>query len=149
MLRRVGTVLALVFAVLLGGVLFWPDGSLVNRAVVEVYVVLLNAGVPPSVRPEHYGAALNVVAFVPLGWLGVAWLRRRVLVVVAVLAAFSTSVELLQLLPFLHRDATPLDVACNTAGALLGALLGSLVRDEPAVDEPVDEGRDVGRHDLG
>ncbi len=46
MLRRVGTVLALVFAVLLGGVLFWPDGSLVNRGVVEVYVVLLDAGVP-------------------------------------------------------------------------------------------------------
>ncbi len=81
MLRRVGTVLALVFAVLLGGVLFWPDGSLVNRGVVEVYVVLLDAGVPPAVRPEHYGAALNVVAFVPLGWLGVAWLRRRVAVV--------------------------------------------------------------------
>ncbi len=149
MLRRVGTVLALIFAVLLGGVLLWPDGSLVNRAVVELYVVLLNAGVPSSVRPEHYAAALNVVAFVPLGWLGVAWLRRQVVVVVAVLAGLSASVEALQLLPFLHRQPTLLDVVCNTAGALVGALAGSLVRGEPAVDELVDEGHDVGRHDLG
>lgn len=149
MLRRTGTVLALVFAVLLGGVLFWPDGSLVNDGVVRLYVVLLHAGVPPSVRPEDYGAALNVLAFVPLGWLGVAWLRQRVLVVVLVLAAFSSTVELLQLLPFLHREATLLDVACNTAGALLGALAGSRVRDEPAGDELVDERRDVGGHDLG
>lgn len=149
MLRRVGTVLALVFAVLLGGVLLWPDGSLVNRGVVELYVVLLDAGVPSSVRPEHYAAALNVVAFVPLGWLGVAWLRRRVVVVVAALAGLSATVEALQLLPFLHRETTLLDVVCNTAGAVLGALAGSLVRDEPPVDELVDEGHDVGRHDLG
>ncbi|MBM6399149.1 VanZ family protein [Phycicoccus sonneratiae] len=149
MLRRVATVLALVFAVLLGGVLLWPDGSLVNRAVVEVYVVLLHAGVPSSVRPEHYAAALNVLAFVPLGWLGVAWLRRRVPVVVLALGGLSAAVEAVQLLPVLHREATLLDVACNTAGALLGALAGSLVREQPTGEELVDEGRDVGGDHLG
>ncbi len=148
--HRLGTVLAALLGVALGTVLLWPDGALVNRGVVAVYVFMLyRVGVPAWVGPEHYAAALNVLALVPFGWLGVVWLRRRVVLVVAVLGGASVLVETLQLLPVLHRQASLLDVACNTGGALLGALAGSLVvRHEAAGDELVDEGSHVGRDDL-
>lgn len=145
--RRPGTGVAVVLAVLLVPVLLWPDGEAVRRVVVDGYVVLLERGMPPAVRPEHYAAVLNVLAFVPLGWLGVAALRRRVATTVLVLAGASALVELVQLLPVLDREASLLDVACNTAGAALGALAASRVREDPRRDEVVDEaGHVVGDH---
>ena len=130
--------------------MLWPDGALVNRGVVAVYVFMLHrVGAPGWIGPEDYAAALNVLVLVPFGWLGVVWLRRRAVVVVAVLGGASVVVETVQLLPVLHRQASLLDVACNTGGALLGAIAGSLVvRHEAARDEPVDEGPHVGRDDL-
>ncbi len=147
MARRLTTALAVVLAVALGLVLLWPDGWVVNRAVVDVYVFFLERGMPQAVTPDHYAAALNVIAFVPFGWLGVAWLRRRPWVVVAALAAVSTLVELVQLWPALHRESSPLDVLLNVCGAAAGALLGSLATrggrpedlQDPGRDEPVDE----------
>ncbi len=153
--RRVGTVLAVVLAIALGALLLWPDGWMVNRLVVRVYVVLLDLGVPPSVRPEHYAAALNVLVFVPLGWLGVSALRRPAWLVVAVLAGASAVVETVQLWPGLGREASLFDVACNTLGAGLGALAASAAArrrpgDEHAGgDEALDERRHPGRDELG
>ncbi len=145
MARRAGTALALVLAVLLGVGLLWPDGAVVNRAVVRVYVVLHRAGVPDGVGPPAYAAVLNVLAFVPLAWLGVVALGWRVRTVVGLLSAASVTVELLQLLPVLDREPSLLDVACNSAGALVGALVGSRVaREHPRVEELVEERRDVG-----
>ncbi len=152
MARRLTTTLAVVLAVGLGLVLLWPDGWVVNRLVVDVYVFFLARGMPQAVTPEHYAAALNVLAFVPFGWLGVVGLRRRPWVVVAALAAVSMLVESVQLWPALHRDASPLDVVLNVTGAVVGALAGSLAirrsgrggdREDAGRDEPVDEGGDA------
>lgn len=137
--RRLGTAVAAVLALLLALVLLWPDGYVVNRAVVRVYVFFLERGMPQAVTPEHYATLLNVLAFVPLGWLGVAALRRRIVTTVLVLGGLSALVELVQLLPLLGREASVLDVVCNTGGALLGAVLGSLTRHEPRRDQPLDE----------
>ncbi len=142
--RRVGTVVAAVVAVALGGVLLWPDGWAVNRLVVRIYVFFLDLGVPRAVTPDDYATALNVLAFVPLGWLGVSALRRSPVLVVAVLAAASALVETAQLWPGLGRQASLADLACNTAGAAVGAVLASaLVHDDDAGrDEAVDEAAD-------
>ncbi len=148
-MRRPGTGVAVVLAVLLVPVLLWPDGEAVRRVVVDGYVLLLERGMPQQIRPEHYAALLNVLAFVPLGWLGVAALRVRVLTAVLVLAGLSGAVELVQLLPVMERQASLLDVACNTAGAAVGAFVASRVRQDAGRDEVVDEPRDVVRDDLG
>ncbi|NHA68795.1 VanZ family protein [Phycicoccus flavus] len=147
--RRAGVVLAAVAAVVLGLAVLWPDGSLVNRGVVAVYVFFLQRGMPQAVLPEHYAAVLNVLGFVPLGWLGVVLLRRGVLAVTLGLGALSVLVELVQLLPVLQREASLLDVACNTGGALVGALVASRADQQPHGDEGVDERRDVRGDDVG
>lgn len=148
--------LTVVVVVLLGAVLLWPDGGAVNRAVVRLYVTLLDLGMPAWVTPDVYAVLLNVVLFVPLGWLGVSLLRRSPARVVLGLAVFSAAIELVQALPALGRDASVGDFLCNTLGAALGAVGASVVHrrrrrldrpagagDQPGVDQPVDEGRDV------
>ncbi len=151
MARRVGTAVAVVLAVVLGAILLWPDGWAVNRLVVRLYLVLLDLGVPAAVTPEHYAVLLNVLAFVPLGWLGVAALRRRPWVVLGVLTAASVLVETAQLWPGLHREASLVDVLCNVAGAAVGVLAASAVAgrarrtdglEEPGGDEVLDEAGD-------
>lgn len=148
-LRRAGIAAAVLLATLLGLALLWPDGTAVNRAVVAVYVFFLERGMPQAVLPEHYAALLNVLAFVPLGWLGVVALRRRVRTTVLALAGLSVLAELAQLLPVVHREPSVVDVVANTAGALAGALLGSRARDEARRDEVVEEPEDVARDDVG
>ncbi len=143
--RRVGTVVATLVAVVLCTVLLWPDGWAVNRLVVRIYLVFLDLGVPGSVTPEHYAALLNVLAFAALGWVGVAVLRRRPWVVVAVLSAASALVETTQLWPALRREPSLVDVACNVTGALVGAGAASLLvrlgrrRGERAQDAGADQ----------
>jgi hypothetical protein len=149
--------LAVAVAVVLGVVLLWPDGGVVNRAVVRLYVVLLEAGMPASVTPDVYAVVLNVALFVPLGWLGVSLLRWPPARVVLGLAAFSAAIELVQALPAVRRDASVGDLLCNTLGAAIGVAGASLVRrrrarvrgragagHEAGRDQPVDEGSDVG-----
>lgn len=144
--RRVGgaaaMVLAVVLAVVLGALLLWPDGEAVRRLLLDVYLFGLQRGVSPRVGPEVYAAALNVLAFVPLGWIGVALLRRRAVTVAVVLVALSTGAELAQATAWLGRDPNVLDVACNGAGAVLGVLLASVGRgrhDDAGIHEPGDE----------
>ncbi len=135
---RVSTVLAVAAALVVLAVLLWPDGYAVNRGIVAVYVFFLQLGVPLWVTPETYAAVLNVIAFVPLGWLGVVALRRRPVVVAASLVAFSVAVELAQTLPGLARDPSVVDVVLNGLGGALGVGLGVLAsrsrrsRDRPA-----------------
>lgn len=148
-LRRIGVAAAVVLAGLLGLALLWPDGAAVNRAVVAVYVFFLERGMPQAVLPEHYAGLLNVLAFVPLGWLGVVALHRRVRTTVLALAGLSVLAELAQLLPVVHREPSLTDVVANTTGALAGALLGSLARDEPRGDEVAQEAEDVAGDDVG
>lgn len=79
-------------------------------------------------RINFFDVAVNVVGYLPFGYLVVAALQRRLRGAAAVAlatlaaAAFSIAMETLQsYLP--ARFASNLDVACNTAGALLGAAL--------------------------
>ena len=63
------------------------------------------------------------MAFVPLGFL-LAWQKgaRGALVAVAIGAGFSLAIETAQIwIP--GRSSSAIDLACNTAGALIGALL--------------------------
>jgi VanZ family protein len=71
--------------------------------------------------------AFNVIAYVPLGTLACLYFRNRgdgrhaIARATALGAAFSLAMELAQLfVP--NRVASAMDLACNTAGALLGAL---------------------------
>lgn len=98
-----------------------------------------------SSDPDH-GISLpdivqNLLLYLPFGIFGVlAWRRktpagRRVkLEVTALAAAFSTGLELLQLLSG-TRTASPMDVAANTAGTLIGAFAAEWL--ENALGRPV------------
>jgi glycopeptide antibiotics resistance protein len=159
--RRVATGVAVVLAVLLIALLLWPDGEAVRHGVVRVYVFFLERGMPQRVTPEFYAVLLNVAVFVPLGWIGVAVLRRPPVRVALALTAFSAAVELAQALPALGRDSSVLDVACNALGAVIGVVAASVVSrhgpgrgsgaavDQARVDQTGDERRDVGRDQLG
>ena len=141
-----------VLAVALGLLLLWPDGEVVRQVILRIYLFGLHRGVPPPVGPEVYATVLNVVAFVPVAWLGVVVLRRRPATVVLVLVALSALAELVQASPWLGRNPSLLDVACNAAGAVIGALLGSRRRgapdehDDPGLGEPRDERLHPGPH---
>jgi VanZ family protein len=82
-------------------------------------------------RWTRYDAALNVLAYAPLGFF-LALLRRgatplaRVVQGAAIGAVLSFAMETLQMyIP--PRDASPFDLAMNCAGALLGAALAAWI----------------------
>jgi VanZ family protein len=104
----------------------WPGAGPAEWVVDALYDFLLAHGVSSHVLPDDYGAALNVAAFVPLGWLGVSRLRWHPALVVLGLVALSVGIEAVQELPWLHRNSSVQDVACNTLGAVIGVVLGSL-----------------------
>ncbi|MGG5259342.1 VanZ family protein [Phycicoccus avicenniae] len=147
MLRRAGTVLAVVLTALLALLLLWPQGDVVQRALLDIYLFFLHRGVPTWVTPEVWANALNVVVFVPVAALGVLLLRRRPLHVAGVLVLASAGVELVQFL--LDREPSVLDVLCNGAGAFIGAGLGSLLRRDARPEQAVEEAGDVEEDRLG
>ena len=109
---------AAALVVLLAG----PWGNLLHRLTVRLYVQFLYTWpiAPDWVVPEHYGYALNVLLFVPVG-AGLVLLTRWHWWQATLAAALaSTAFELLQLV--LPRVAQPVDVLTNTMGAALGAL---------------------------
>jgi VanZ family protein len=125
--RRAGRVLTVAAGFAGFAVLFlWPGAGPVEWVVDALYDVLLAHGVPSHVLPDDYGAALNVLAFVPLGWVGVSWLRWHPARVVLALVALSVGIEAVQELPWLDRTSSAQDVACNALGAVVGVVLGSL-----------------------
>ena len=152
---RVWPVVAGVLGVALAVLLLWPDGEAVRQVILRIYLFGLERGVPSRIGPEVYATVLNVLAFVPVAWLGVAVLHRRPTTVVLVLVALSALAELVQVSPWLGRDPSLLDVACNAAGAVVGAVLGSRGRgapdelDDTGLDEPGDERLDPGPHRRG
>jgi len=83
--------------------------------------------------PRYYTSfdlAINIIAYLPFGFFCTTALRRRLTPLMAWLAAvllgagLSFTMELLQnYLP--SRVPSNLDLACNTAGALLGGLVGA------------------------
>lgn len=112
-----------------------PWGTALNRLVVRLYT-FFRYDVPLAPEwalPEHYGVLLNVVLLVPLGTALVVLARWPWWRVTLAAAAASTTVEVVQAV-WLARVGTWVDVAANTAGALLGALLGELLSRRPARD---------------
>jgi glycopeptide antibiotics resistance protein len=84
------------------------------------------------VLPEHFGYLLNVRLFVPVGMIVVLVVRRPWWQAALVAVAGSAAVELVQLVPALHRDASLSDVVTNGVGGLLGAgIAGALARRRP------------------
>lgn len=113
------------------------------------------AGTPLLRNPVLQEMALNVVFFIPLGFLLRAFLRRGVPAAAIVGFSVSLLVETTQLtgvwglLPCAHRFFDVTDLATNTTGAVLGSLLArAFVRpgtdrvDAPAhLPRPVTAGR--------
>lgn len=100
-----------------------PWGWALNRLTVRLYVLFRYDWpiAPDSALPEHYGVLLNVVLFVPLGFLVAAVTRWPWWRVVLLSAVLSGGVELVQLV--LDREPTWVDVAANVTGTALGVLL--------------------------
>jgi glycopeptide antibiotics resistance protein len=104
-----------------------PWGWELNRLTVDLYVQLRYDWpiAPDWVSPEHYGALLNVVLFVPFGALAVLVTGRPWWWVISAAALASVAIELAQG-RWLARDDSSWDVVANTAGALFGALAVTL-----------------------
>lgn len=118
---RVPRVVLLLGAVAFAVLLLGPFGWRLNRLTVWLYVFFRTDVpiAPDSALPEHYGALLNVLLFVPIG-IALALLTRWKWWQVALVATFGSAlVELTQ--TFVGRESSGLDVVTNGVGALLGA----------------------------
>jgi glycopeptide antibiotics resistance protein len=124
--RRVAVPLAAVYLVALVVLVAGPWGWWLNRLTVRLYVLFRYDWpvVPDVVGPEHYGALLNVLLFVPLGLLVVVVTRWSWWWVTLAAAVVSTAIEVVQWL-FLARVGEVGDVVANTLGALAGAVAGA------------------------
>lgn len=115
------------YCVLLAGVLAWPNGWVLNRFTVWLY--LQGRQVFPAAVPEDYGVALNVLAWSLLVVLA-GWSFPRVPAAVWVLAGAGVSLfaEIVQRVGLPAREALWADVVANTGGAVLGAVVLSVWR---------------------
>ncbi len=109
------------YVLVVGGLLAWPNGWVLNRLTVR----LSTLGLPhlgPQVLPEHYGVALNVLALMILvALLCAAWPRVPPLQWALVATALSVTVEVAQGLLLPGREAGVGDVLANAGGAVLSA----------------------------
>jgi hypothetical protein len=94
---------------------------------------------PPQLPGEPSDKVQHIAAFLTLGALGsLAYPRANPLHLGAGLSLFGAIIEILQLIPALHRDGDPLDWAADTAAvALIIVLLRRLIRgpSDPAPEE--------------
>lgn len=99
-----------------------PWGWMLNRLTVRLYTFFRYDWpvAPDGVLPEHYGYALNVVLFVPLGALLVVVLRWSWWWAAGAGVIASAVVEVVQGL-WLAREGDWRDVVANGLGALVGA----------------------------
>lgn len=103
---------------------FWP--SPVDRPLAgflsEILAVLREEALTSGIRYGHVEAAANVVLFVPLGVLAALLLPpRRWWVAAGAGLLTSAAIETVQYVLLNQRQASLVDVAANTLGALLGA----------------------------
>jgi glycopeptide antibiotics resistance protein len=112
---------------LVGTVLTVMAVTLLGTTSDERYLNLVpGAGIAGSVRDTHSGGGMlnvfgNVVLFMPVGFLTVVALRRRVVTSTAMAAALSLLIETCQYV-LGRRWADIDDLLLNTLGALLGAV---------------------------
>ena len=106
----------------------WTRAALVAWVLVILAVTVLPrwwaeaadaAARPTPTSEDYYDVVGNIALFVPLG-AGLALLRLPWRRAVALGAALSVAIELVQLLPALDRASQWHDVAANTGGAALG-----------------------------
>ena len=94
---------------------------------------------PPQLPGEPSDKLQHIAAFLTLGALGsLAYPRANPLHLGAGLSLVGAIIEILQLIPALHRDGDPLDWAADTAAvALIIVLLRRLIRgpSDPAPEE--------------
>ena len=155
--RRTLRALAAAAAVGVSALLLWPNQSWVPRLINGLHDLFLALGVPAGIRPGYYEAALNVLAFAPLGFAAVVLLRRPLWQVVIALLALSVTAELVQTLPFMDRQPSLRDVLTNGTGAVLGAIAGSVLRrwrgsrrvHDVRIRRQHEERVDIGRDNLG
>ncbi|WP_210649308.1 VanZ family protein [Nocardioides sp. SYSU D00065] len=126
--RRILVALATAYVLALGVLVTAPWGWQLNRLTVRLYVLFRYDWpiAPDWASPDHYGFALNVVLFVPLGVIAALLTRWSWWRVVLAAALASTAIEVVQWL-FLDRVGDEADVAANTLGAALGAGAVSLL----------------------
>ena len=98
-----------------------------RRAACYLMMSLYLAAVDAYMFSDYRNSLLNVLLFVPLGFLlPVLWKRFRSFLWTGLLGfSFSLSIELLQLLTLRATDIN--DLMTNTTGTILGWLLGRLV----------------------
>lgn len=137
--RRTALLLAGATAYLVGlvALVVLPLGDWLGRLTVRLYVVwTYDLRLPGHVLPGDFGFALNIVLFVPMGAL-VTWQTRRPLLSTVLCVAVSSAIELVQLVPQLHRDSSLLDVLANGLGGLGGAVAAwSTSRSRHAAGDP-------------
>ena len=116
------------YAVGLALLVFAPLGWSLNRVTVRLYFFFRSDMpiAPDGIGPEHYGALLNVLLFVPLGAVLALLISRPWWWVVLPAAVVSSVIELVQG-RWLDRVSSWSDLVANTVGALLGAVAVSLL----------------------
>ena len=116
------------YAVGLALLVFAPLGWSLNRVTVRLYFFFRSDMpiAPDGIGPEHYGAFLNVLLFVPLGAVLALLISRPWWWVVLPAAVVSSVIELVQG-RWLDRVSSWSDLVANTVGALLGAAAVSLL----------------------
>lgn len=112
------------YPVAAGWLLLNPDGWQINRLNVQLWMLFLGPfDLLSHVTPEEFATGVNALLFMPLVWA--LWVLKPSWLWVAMIVCLSTGVELYQWW-LGTRDATIMDVATNSVGAVLGALAGSV-----------------------
>lgn len=120
--RRTGLLLSAAYLGWLLVLVLTPISPVLNRLTVRLYTIwVYDLRLPGDVLPEDFGYLLNVLLFIPIGMIMVLVVRRSWLASTLVAVVVSMAIELVQLVPFLHRDATVSDVVTNGLGGLIGA----------------------------
>lgn len=131
--RRALQVLLLIGSVALAVLLLGPWGRQLNRLTVRLYVFFRSdiPIAPDWALPEHYGALLNVLLFVPVG-MALALLTRWSWWRIALIATLGSAIVEVAQATIVDRDSSVVDVVTNGVGALLGAAVVIGVRRWPA-----------------
>jgi glycopeptide antibiotics resistance protein len=116
-------------SVALAVLLLGPWGRQLHRLTVWLYMFFRTdlPIAPDWALPEHYGALLNVLLFVPVG-VALALTTRWSWWRIALVATLGSAIVELSQATVVDRDSSGLDVVTNGLGALLGAVTVMVVR---------------------
>jgi glycopeptide antibiotics resistance protein len=129
MTRRTALLLSAAYGGWLMVLVLTPISPVLNDLTVRLYMIYrYDLSLPGNVLPQDFGYLLNVLLFIPVGWIVVLVVRRSFGVAVLFAVLVSMAIELVQLVPALHRDATLSDVITNALGGLIGAGVAGYVR---------------------